>query len=81
MNVIECSLSDLRLLPGEYIVMLEIGRQFPQSEWLDCVPEAIRIRVHLGDYLGGFELAPGQGVLAQRSRWRVALTGDRTPAP
>ena len=68
-GIIECRIEDLRLVSGDYIFMAEIGRQFPYSEWLDCVPEAMRIQVRLGDYLGGFELHEGQGVMAQHSTW------------
>jgi len=75
-GVIQCAIHDLRLISGEYTVMLEVGRQFPVAEWLDCVPEATRIRVHLGDYLAGFELAQGQGVVAQRSKWSLARMQD-----
>jgi len=70
-GVIQCVILDLRLVSGEYILMLEIGREFPRREWLDCVPEATRIRVDLGNYLGGFELAQGQGVIAQQSQWSI----------
>ncbi|HUS47593.1 MAG TPA: ABC transporter ATP-binding protein [Phycisphaerae bacterium] len=75
---IECVVPDIRLAGGEYSLMLEIGREFPHAEWLDCVPDAIRLRVALGDYLRGFELARGQGVLAQRSSWSV-LAATSTP--
>jgi lipopolysaccharide transport system ATP-binding protein len=82
-GVIQCTIPDIRLASGEYIIMPEIGRQFPQPEWLDCVPEATRFRVNLGDYLGGFDLARGQGIIAQRSEWSVASVetdgpGERT---
>ncbi len=70
-GVIECRADDLRLISGEYVVMIEVGREFPYREWLDCVLEATRLRVTLGDYLGGAELVHGNGVVAQRSRWTV----------
>jgi lipopolysaccharide transport system ATP-binding protein len=70
-GVVECRTDDVRLVSGEYVLMIEIGREFPYREWLDCVLEATRLRVSLGDYLGGAELPHGTGASAQRSRWTV----------
>jgi lipopolysaccharide transport system ATP-binding protein len=70
-GVIECRADDLRLVSGEYVLMIEVGREFPYREWLDCVLEATRVRVTLGDYLGGAEMLHGTGTIAQQSRWSV----------
>lgn len=71
-GAIECVIRDNRLVTGEYVVMIEAGRQFPSVEWLDCIPEAMRFRVSVGSYLGGLEAASGQGMVAQKSEWSVA---------
>ena len=68
-GVIECRVDDLRLVSGEYLLMLDIGRNRGASEWLDCVPEALQFHLRLGNYLGGAELVRGQGRFAQRSQW------------
>ena len=68
-GTIECRLDDLRLLSGEYTLTVEIGTQRGTAQWLDCVPEALRVHVHLGSYLAGADLVRGQGWLAQRSVW------------
>jgi len=73
-GIIECVMNDNRLITGEYTLMIEIGRQFPTVEWLDCVPDAMRIRVSLGSYLGGVETLQGQGIIAQKSEWTVNQT-------
>jgi lipopolysaccharide transport system ATP-binding protein len=67
---IECRADDLRLLAGEYALDVEIGTTRAGGQWLDIVPDALRIHVHFGDYLGGAELRPGQGRFVQRSAWR-----------
>ena len=66
---IECLIPDIRLQSGLYNIMIEIGRQFPSQEWLDCIPEAIMIEVELGDYLGKGQITYGHGVIAQKSVW------------
>lgn len=73
---IECSLHDVRLLSGEYSIMLDFGRIFPVTEWLDCIPEAIRFRVDTGNYLGGTDWtnSAGHGAMAQKSSWRLVET-------
>ena len=70
-GVVECRLEDVRLAEGEYRIDLEIGSAFPSRRWLDYVPSATRVRFRVGDYLGGGEHRPGQGVVAQRSDWAV----------
>jgi hypothetical protein len=66
---IECRAEDLRLVSGEYALTLDIGSERGVADWLDCVPDALRIHAYLGDYLRGAELARGQGRFAQRSVW------------
>jgi lipopolysaccharide transport system ATP-binding protein len=70
-GTISCRIPALCLAGGTYTLTPEIGRESPTStcEWLDCVPDAIRFTVHLGDYLDGAELRPGQGVLALKASW------------
>jgi hypothetical protein len=69
---IECVLRDIRLLSGEYVLMVSIGRALPAEEWLDHVPRAIRLRVQTGGYLGGADWRHGpHGAVAQKSEWRV----------
>jgi len=70
---IECLLKDLRLLSGEYAISLEFGKLFPQKAWIDYIPEAIRVKVNIGNYLGGAEWinSAGHGAVAQKSEWVV----------
>ena len=79
-GTIECVLRDVRLVEGDYTVMLEIGREFPHVEWLDCVPEAMRVTIRLGGYLRGCVLQAGQGMIAQQSCWQVLASGTRPGA-
>jgi hypothetical protein len=52
--------------------MIEIGDDAgPQPRWLDCISEAIRIRVTVGDYVGGVGTTQGEVAFAQRSDWLV----------
>ena len=74
-GVIQCRVRDNRLISGEYTVLVEIGRELPEIEPLDWVPEATQFRVKLGDYLSGSDLVRGHGVMAQRSEWSV-IPGD-----
>jgi lipopolysaccharide transport system ATP-binding protein len=71
---IECLLPDMRLLSGQYTIMLDLGRLFPFKEWLDCIPETTRFRVDVGNYLGGAAWTTGQGhgVVAQKSYWNAS---------
>jgi lipopolysaccharide transport system ATP-binding protein len=70
---IECVLPDIRLLSGEYTIRLALGRVIPAEDWLDGIPEVVRFRVNIGNYLGGMEWVngPGHGALAQKSQWRI----------
>jgi lipopolysaccharide transport system ATP-binding protein len=68
-----CVLPDIRLATGDYYVMVELGRldESLRPVWIDCVPNALRIRMHLGDYLRGGVLHQGSGSVAQPSRWSL----------
>jgi len=68
-GAIECRVDDLRLLSGEYTLSVEIGSLSGVAQCLDSVSEALRIYVHLGNYLGGADVPRGQGWFAQRSAW------------
>ncbi|WP_337996702.1 ABC transporter ATP-binding protein [Oleispirillum naphthae] len=72
-GVVECRTDDLRLGEGAYRLMLDFGsyggtRAAMVS--LDCVPNAIPIRVELGEYVKGIGLDSFQGA-AHRSAWRL----------
>jgi lipopolysaccharide transport system ATP-binding protein len=69
---IECVIEDLRLLSGEYTVMIETGLA-RQNIWLDNVPEAIKFMVKLDGYLGDTDMTNGRlfGYVAQKNVWRV----------
>jgi lipopolysaccharide transport system ATP-binding protein len=70
---IDCVLHDLRLLAGNYTIMLEIGDSSSgKPKWLDCIGDTIHIKVNLGRYLGGVGLSQAQVVFAQRSAWNLA---------
>jgi len=75
---IECVLPDIRLLSGDYTIMVELGRLFPFKEWLDCIPEATRFQVDIGTYLGGLPgtAGIGHGTVAQKSLWKAHANGD-----
>ena len=81
LGTIECRLDDLCLAGGEYFIDLSLGTERPRREALDYVPSAISIRIDLGDYLGGGQLAPGQGVVAQRSQWTLDTSDNRPETP
>ena len=67
---IECLIHDLRLLAGNYIIMLEIGDfSSGKTKWQDCIGDTLHIRIAPGSYLGGVGLTQGQVVFAQRSEW------------
>jgi lipopolysaccharide transport system ATP-binding protein len=74
---IECVLPEIRLLSGDYTIMLELGRLFPFKEWLDCIPEATRFNVDIGNYLGGLPgtAGIGHGTVAQKSSWKAHADG------
>ncbi len=74
-GVVECRIDDLRLVSGEYSLTLDFGRVAEgHLKFVDSVPDATRIRVNLADYLGPIGLKQNQGVLAQRSQWRILET-------
>jgi lipopolysaccharide transport system ATP-binding protein len=75
---VECAIPDLRLVSGDYSIMLDVGRVERGLESVDCVPDATRVRIHLGDYLGPPGIAMNQGHIAQRSRW--AMIGQSASA-
>lgn len=77
-GTIECTLEDIRLSNGEYYLDLSIGTALPQRHSVDYVPSAIGIRVHIGEYLAGVQLAHGQGVMAQKSRWTLSSSDENT---
>jgi len=76
-GVLECRMEDIRLANGQYHLDLSLGPALPERQCLDYVPSAIGVRVSIGDYLGGARLAPGQGVMGQRSRWKRLSAEER----
>ncbi len=70
-GILRCIIMDNRLMEGEYSIMCNIG-DFDENDlcrWIDCVPNAMRFRILLGEYVGGVGLIRGQGVFAQKSVW------------
>lgn len=69
-GVLECVIHDLRLASGEYILMLAIGN-FTENipTWMDCISDTVRIKVSMGNYLGGYELGEFESTFAQQSEW------------
>lgn len=79
-GVIECIVPELRLASGEFSIMLDYGCvSGTQLHSIDCIPNAMSIRVDLADYLLGPGLQAGQGYLAQRSEWNKTETGVAPP--
>jgi lipopolysaccharide transport system ATP-binding protein len=72
---VECVIPDLRLISGDYSLMLDFGRGGDNPQSIDCVPNATVIRLRLGSYLGGFGLVHGQGWIAQKSEWAILDAG------
>jgi lipopolysaccharide transport system ATP-binding protein len=69
-GVAECVISELRLVSGDYAMIVEAGTtDGGQTDVRDSVSDATEIRVTLGDYLGYPGLLRNQGHLAQRSQW------------
>ncbi len=69
---VECVLQDLRLLAGNYIIMLEIGNYVENKpQWLDCIGDTLHFNITLGDYLTGVGLTQSQVIFAQKSAWQV----------
>jgi lipopolysaccharide transport system ATP-binding protein len=68
---VECTIPELRLVTGEYSLMIDYGRGGGFIESIDCVPNATTVEVTLGNYLAGVGLTSNQGWIAQRSTWSV----------
>jgi len=69
---LECEIHDLRLVAGTYSIMIEIGEESGTTpRWLDCVSNALQIRVSAGDYVGGVGTTQGEVTFSQRSQWTV----------
>ena len=71
-GTIRCTFGDVRLVSGEYTIEVEVGRATPLRNVLDYVPEAICVRVQMGDYLGQNYSRSNRGLIAQRARWDIA---------
>ena len=70
-NVIECVIPELRLVSGDYMVVLEAGVVSERGIAIrDSVSDATQIRVSLGTYLNYPGLVRNQGFIAQKSQWR-----------
>lgn len=67
---LEVIIEDLRLLAGNYSIVLDMGRKEPAME-MDTIPKAHTINVELDDYLPGWKLVQGQVVFAQQSTWNL----------
>lgn len=70
-GVLTCHLKDVRLASGEYIIGVGIGTASPARHYVDYILSTLNIKMHLMDYLGHEQLAPGQGPIAQRSLWEL----------
>jgi lipopolysaccharide transport system ATP-binding protein len=69
-GVAECVIADLRLVSGDYALIVEAGTiRDGQALPLDSVSDATQIRVRLEDYLSYPGLFRNQGPIAQKSRW------------
>jgi hypothetical protein len=82
-GVVECVIPDVRLVSGDYALILEGGRVSErQAQPLDSVSDATQIRVRLQDYLSYPGLIRNQGPIAQKSRWidRAHLPPDSLSA-
>jgi lipopolysaccharide transport system ATP-binding protein len=66
---VECRIPELRLVSGDYSIMLDFGVIELDPKSVDCVPDATLIRVEMGEYLGPQGLVGNQGWIAQRSQW------------
>ena len=70
-GIARCSLPSVLLAPGEYRVLVAIGTTIPGVN-IDAVDDAMQFTVRESDFFGtGGRLLPGQGPMAQRSRWQV----------
>ena len=82
-GVAECVIPDLRLVSGDYALILEGGRiNEKQALPLDSVSDATQIRIRLEDYLSFPGLIRNQGPIAQKTRWidRAHLPPDSLSA-
>jgi hypothetical protein len=72
-GILECVIPDLRLVSGNYILMISIGEHLPTNErtWLDSVSDTIHIKVNIGNYLGGYEVSQLESPFAQCSEWQI----------
>jgi lipopolysaccharide transport system ATP-binding protein len=69
-GVVECRIPEVRLVTGDYAVIVEIGRAVDgELEVRDSVSDATQVRVSLDTYLNYPGLVRNQGYIAQRSRW------------
>jgi len=69
-GVLKCHIPELTLVDGEYSLLVAMGTRTGGN--IDCVSNALRFRVELGDYfLTGATLLPGQGYLAQKAHWHI----------
>jgi lipopolysaccharide transport system ATP-binding protein len=68
-----CTVNDLSLVPGEYMVNVWVG---DAEDWVDTVVDAIRLTVLPSDYFGTGRLPPRRsGPLLLRGRWSSAPGG------
>lgn len=68
-TAVHCTLDELPLLPGEYMLDVSVGTW---DRTIDCVEEAARITVLPSDYFHSGELPNTQhGFIALRSRWAI----------
>ncbi len=70
---LECTIDELRLAGGNYMLMISIGRfsNIGEAQWLDAISDTIHINVEMGDYLNGHNLTQSEAPFAQRSEWRI----------
>ena len=70
-GVAECVVPDIRLVGGDYSIVVECGRITDgQAMPIDSVADATQIRVQLDDYLGYPGILRNNGHIAQRARWQ-----------
>jgi hypothetical protein len=71
-GVLTCRVPRTALAPGEYRVMVAMGRRINPQD-VDCVEDALTFRVETLDHFGtGEALLPGQGYFAVQSEWALA---------
>jgi lipopolysaccharide transport system ATP-binding protein len=75
---LRCSVRDLRLLPGSYVLNLAIG---DGSAYLDRIEGAIRFTIEPVDLYGtGLLPVAPNGLFALDARWEIVETGEGTSA-